>query len=247
MKTKGKSIIPMVSRALISTILVFFAALTACSSFSSTNELTQTAKSQSVSGTNYILLPFYLDCSAITSTKRGPSWRDLRIGVSTYEDVYESYSHYFERKIYAAHKFANHESGDVFAFTACFTDGKLSALKVIVGATPDIPDYITDMVALYGEPDHITWGGGYYDRSLIWLSEGIYVDYIIDPEGKFEVIYFSPIKKTKYEESWLFNSLHTEGVTYDELIETIGPGPHDDHLPSLPPEWEAENPWGYGE
>ena len=198
--------------------------------------------------------PMTITCSRINTVSRGPSWNGLTIGETTYEQVEEKLSpltvHWN-----SYHGYLEYENDSKIPerswgfFDACFLGGefsaiggKLSALNVF-GLT-EIPLLLEDLIDQYGEPYHVTWGYGYYDRTLIWPSKGILVVYDLLSERRANVILFSPIKKRNYEESWLYNSLPTEGETYEEMI---GFDTEFNDSVSLPPEMEVENPWGYGD
>lgn len=194
-------------------------------------------------------------CSQVQTVSKGPTWNGLTIGVTNYEEIQEelspSLAYWDKDNGHIRYENEKYRAGseDWSSFQACFLGGELSALggklsALRVYGNTGIPNRITDIVALLGEPDYVTWGVGYYERSLIWLSEGILLDYNLLIESKGRVIYFSPIKEKDFENSWLYNSLPTEGETYEKMIEFDTE--FNDSV-SLPPEMEVENPWGFGE
>lgn len=230
--------------------VVLLGLLFALSSCATINTLQSVDPTKEPHFTPYIMLPEHLDCSAITSTHRGRTWENLTVGVSTHEDVYDFYGQYFERKVYETHRFANYRQGGLI-FTTCFTEGKLSAIKVIEGSTPNIPEKLSEIVEVMGEPEHVTWGQSYYHRSLVWVNEGVLIDYTIDPTRPEEyrrsgVIFFSPIKEKNYRNSWVYHSLPKEGESYEDLTKRFEGLTLDDLLTRLPPEKEVANPWGFG-
>lgn len=183
-------------------------------------------------------LPGSLDCSRVPGgdIRRGPTWREIRIGVSTLDDmqaqlaIREMYWHYPRGHLKIKSQ-APSEDSEWFSLQTCFAqDGTLSALNI---RNRDIFRMLDDWVTEYGPPDRVTWGADYYSRSLIWAEAGMLAVVDAEFQSTVRLILFSPIPRDQLEDSWLMAGLpHWPDAT---------PG---GDLPSLPPEIARKrDPW----
>lgn len=177
-------------------------------------------------------LPLDLTCDFVTTVAPGPEWNGLQIGVSTYQDVFSSLpgAEVVWRTRTGSASFRNPDG--IFArwtlVKACFVKDKLSALKI---SGSDIEKSVPDWVEDYGDPDWITWGGDYYERSLIWAEAGLLAVIDLFDDSSEQLILFAPIPRCGLKTSWLSEAIMREQIG--------GPG---DVAP--PPNAGKENPWG---
>ena len=177
---------------------------------------------------------FTLDCSCINSVSSGPSWCGLTIGSSTLEDV---------QSVLGAEGVhdSQDDSWDFWQLEgkidwnraeACFVDEKLSALYVGV----DLDLYrltLEQIIAKYGTPERVTWGGSYQNRAFIWPEQGMLIFISVSGEHPGgSILLYSPIPSDALETSWLLTSLPDGPVG----------SPPDDVVTG--PEYEMEDPWG---
>lgn len=158
-------------------------------------------------------MPFGLDCGYVTSsTKRGPTWNDITIGVSTYKDVQAQLAPAEEegKTDRGVVLFLNHgEDREWWFVEACFAEDKVSALNIYESRVLNL--YLEEWRDLYGEPDSTTWADDYSARSVIWAEEGILVVIEEYPYGSARnVIFFSPMPSQDLKMSWLFDALPSE-------------------------------------
>ncbi|MBN2499821.1 MAG: hypothetical protein JXB38_03575 [Anaerolineales bacterium] len=177
-----------------------------------------------------IPFPPALDCSIVPAEiSLGPSWKDLRIGKTTFEELIDileveevSWSYtktYFD---YIS------EDGTWDFVAACFSRDVLSMLEY--GVPLGENSFENDFIQNFGNPDYVTWGGDAYTRTAIWPEEGMLV---ILEEGSdptpTAVILFSPIPFDEFGESWLWQAL---------------PDKNGERIPDVAPMSSWEDPWG---
>ncbi len=191
-------------------------------------------------------MPRNLNCSLITSDSPGPTWRQLTIGETKYGEIMQTlkpvqaqWVEFYGNMVFESRKPLIEQEWS--RFEACFSGDILSAINVL--GDQDQPEFLEGWLAIYGEPDHVTWGNDYFERSLIWFNEGILVVIELPEERRRNVMYFSPIPQDEVEANWLIQSLPKEGQEYP------GPtnGEFDFCCDPLPKKLNVENPWGFGE
>jgi hypothetical protein len=190
-------------------------------------------------------MPKGLNCSKITSISPGPTWNGLQIGVSTYSEVLERLSpeSVTWNSFLGCAQFTEHLGlgDDTWKFIrACFIGDTLSALDVnrLLG---EYPSNLNCLLQEYGKPDRVTWGGNYWQRSLIWSEKGLlFVVEILDENDEnpvFSLFLFSPIAYEEFEDSWLMNSFgEPEPISKEDPRWWYPPSP-----------WLVEDPWGFNE
>jgi len=179
--------------------------------------------------------PLWLDCGSIPQIGKGPTWNKLTIGISSKADV--------DARFYPAIGYVrpgtddsilywiqNEQSPDLLIIEACFRKSVLLALN-IAGAK-DLPRTLTEFIETYGPPDDVTWAYSYFDRSLIWGTQGILAVVSVTREETFKVILFPSLSNEQLHTSWVRSSLPPTMP------------PHYGDLPPLPHDKEVKNPWG---
>ena len=185
--------------------------------------------------------PFH--CYQITEVRPGPAWKELHIGVTTYQEVTEFLSPeeilWYELIGHLVIKDSSFYSikGESY-IRACFVGDILSAMELYDLSI--LPTTLDELISAYGNPDRVTWDYFYHNRMLIWAEIGIAASVNLGTdEDEIEIFFmFSPIPLEELEGSWLMQSLPKEGIEYLEGDDNID-------FFRLPPELEVEDPWGY--
>ena len=188
------------------------------------------------------IVPRDLDCSLITDVRRGLSWRNLQIGRTTYEEMIEFLGPanvYWDTRLgnLVFEEIGPPQDKDWFRLGACFAGNILSALEIYTG---DLPRSLDELIVEYGEPDLVTWGTGYFTRSLVWGEKGMLAVVDVATEQRDNILLFPPIRLENFQESWLVLALPKEGTEFIEPEYNI------DTVP-LPRKLEVEDPWGFND
>ena len=194
------------------------------------SEIEKYGSTPTITGSHF---PYALNCSRVQLSKTGATWRNLTIGVSTFDDVLKELS--------PASSSWDHRYGHVVIestlplregnwgfIEACFSDDLVSALNVY---PLDYPGDIYEWLEKYGKPNTVTWGYFFNDRSVIWFEHGILAVIDIDYQDTRNIILFSPIDRENFENNWVIDSLPLEGVQIVPENPEITPSPG------------LENPW----
>ena len=195
-------------------------------------------------------MPDSLDCSYFGApTRRGPTWRGLTVGVSTFEEVLAAmaptepvWSATGNLTFWVAPHAPILRSGDVSSgnvllrVETCFAGGILSAMNIACAG--DLRVSHDEWMAIYGRPDRVTWSALFCDhRALIWAEEGLLVMNRVYPDETYSVMLFPPMTPSELESSRLLASLPAAAPpTPDPAYEFDGPPPPGCEGP--------EDPWG---
>jgi hypothetical protein len=165
-------------------------------------------------------MPESLSCALVPQTppaRGGIVWHGLTIGVSTLEDVKKALLinnvWYGWDKVRGNLLFQNPDyfSGTWSLVHACFAEEKLAAIDILA---TDFYKPLPDILAEYGNPDRVTWGNYYEERSLIWPEKGLLIVVGVgtnnEVRGSYAIL-FSPVPRCELEQSWVFQSLPKEG------------------------------------
>jgi hypothetical protein len=151
--------------------------------------------------------PAGLVCSEAESGL-GPTWRNITIGESSLSDIETQYGESFEWNDML--RISDFDYGwDIFL---CVKDDVITAIKVGSELA-----YLEDYLALYGEPDAVTWSDD-VSRVVFWFDEGIAVDIYVnttvpDYYGTVSyVIYFPYQDMEGYETRWPYQETLSEAI-----------------------------------
>jgi len=184
-------------------------------------------------------MPISLDCSRFgTPIRHGPTWHDLTVGVSMFEDVLAAFAPVEPFWSYGGNLTFDFPPSDAPPYylwlrvETCFTGNILSAMNI--GGDADFNLTHSEWVAIYGRPDRVTWSAIDCDlRTLIWAEEGFLVVVGVESRETFRVTLFSPMTLSELENSPLLASFPTTTPAYESSGDPIPLGCG-----------SPEDPWG---
>jgi len=192
-------------------------------------------------GYNTDAFPVNLYCEDIEAISEGPSWGEITIGVSEVSDL-ETYipqiGDYRVTRYADFISFYPFESEVTYPLINACIDietQRITVLKISINGLANIDDF----VAIYGEPDAVTWGNNNISRTVFWFEEGIALSVVILEDsnvldfGEVGLLIFFPFQPTEnYEELWPYNQTNQENPAGGDRV-------YD------PPPSEEQNPFNF--